>query len=147
MLVADAQDSWSMFLAANRMQAPRPVRVERRERMLVFARDPLIRRWIEHEVFGEGVASEHAESLVDVISTLTIAAPPWPRYLVIDVAEISSSDAHLLAVIRAVGWPGVVIALGDAPKPMRKLLGIDITLPRAVKIGSEALRDALALAR
>jgi hypothetical protein len=132
-----------MFLTAHRSRAPRRLVADRRERVLIFARDPELRRWIDHELFGEAVASDYVDALADVVSSLTLVPPPWPQYLIVDMAEVSPGDVELLAVIRSSGWPGMVIAIGEASKPMQKLLGIDVILPRTTRIGSELLRRSV----
>lgn len=109
--------------------------------MLIYTRDTILLRSIEHELFGERLASQVVSSLTDVITSLTLVPPPWPQYLIVDAAELSSADAHLLGAIREAGWQGVVIAIGEASTEMRLSLGIDVVLPRS--FGTEVLRNAL----
>src|SRR2546423_14733713 len=111
--------SWSMFLAAHRAHAPRRLTRDHRDRVLIFVRDPELRRWIDHELFGEAITSEYVEALTDVVTSLTLVPPPWPQYLIVDVADISSSDVEQLASIRDAGWLGKVIAIGDPPASMQ----------------------------
>jgi len=113
------------------------------ERVLVFARDPDVRRWVEHELFGEPFACEVVETLTDVVTGLTVVPPPWPQYLIVDTAAVSETEVELLAVIRSAGWPGLAIAIGVPPKWMSPLLDIDVVLPRTLVIGSELLRKAI----
>jgi hypothetical protein len=137
--------SWSIFIEAHRAQVSRRRNLEERDRVLVFARDPVVLRWIEHELFGEPVSSSIVDSLTDVVATLTLSPPPWPRYLIIDAAELSEPDIRLLGAIREAGWPGAVIAIGDASTDAHRSLGIDAVVPRT--LGCEVLRNELKRAR
>lgn len=135
------QASWSMFVAAHRAQAPRRRVHGSQERILVFAPDPQVRVWIEHETFGEHYTVETVESIADILTCLTLVPPPWPQFLIVEVDAISREDAELLAAIRDGGWSGIAIAIGDPGKPLQRSLGIDIVLPRTLDY--ELLRDAL----
>jgi len=132
---------WSMFVAAHRAQAPRRYARANHERALVFAPDPTVRLWIEHELFAERVKIQIVETFVDVVSTLTLVPPPWPQILIVDVDAVSRSDIPLLATIRAAGWSGVAIAIGDPSLAMRRALGIDRVLGRS--FASETLRNTI----
>lgn len=133
--------SWSRFVAAHRARSPRRRSSDGNDRVLIYTRDTILLRSIEHELFGERLASQVVSSLTDVITSLTLVPPPWPQYLIVDAAELSSADAHLLGAIREAGWQGVVIAIGEASTEMRLSLGIDVVLPRS--FGTEVLRNAL----
>jgi hypothetical protein len=135
------QASWSMFVAAHRAHSPRKRRCAPRDRVLIFAVDPEVRRWIEHELFGECATTEHVGSLAEVVASLTLIPPPWPQFLILEAATLSRSDVDVLGAIRYAGWPGMVIAIGDVPDDVHRSLGIDRVLPRA--LGSEVLRNAL----
>ena len=130
-----------MFVAAHRARAPRRRARGTGDRALVLSPDPAVRRWIEHELFGERVTAQFVETLVDIVSTLTLIPPPWPQLLIVDVTALSSADADLLGVVRAAGWAGMVIAIGEPPNDIRRSLGIDRVLSRA--LGSEELRTAI----
>src|ERR1051325_5854799 len=127
------------FMAIRSTSAPLPPD----HRAVVLARDPDVRRWIDHELFGEDLATQHAETLTDAVASLTLAPPPHPQCLIVDAAEISDSDVGVLAVVRASGWAGRIISIGNTAQPMRKLLRIDVVLPRTLVIGSEVLRKAI----
>ena len=133
--------SWSRFVAAHRGRAPRRRNDDGRDRVLIYARDAALLRSIEHDLFGERVSSHVVDSLTSVVASLTLIPPPWPQYLILDVTEISPADVQLLGAIREAGWPGVVIAIGDASGEMRHTLGTDVVLPR--NFGNEVLRNAL----
>jgi hypothetical protein len=135
--------SWSMFLAAHRHQiASRRSRHTADDRVLIFARDPKVVRWIEHELFGERLTPHYAESLAEVVTLLTLVPPPWPRFLIIEVDAISPFEVALVGCARASGWSGAVIAIGDASNDLRRSLGIDAILDRS--LGCEVLRNVLA---
>ena len=133
--------SWPMFLAAHRARSTRRRARVGRDRVLVFAPDEAMLRWIEHELFGERVTAQVVDSLVDVVTTLTLVPPPWPQLLILDVAAISPADLELLGSIRAAGWPGMVIAVGDPSDELRRALAIDVVLPRTYQ--AETLRTAI----
>jgi DNA-binding NarL/FixJ family response regulator len=109
--------------------------------VLVFAPDAIVLRWIEHELFAERVTMQVVASLADLVTTLTLVPPPWPQFLIIDVTALSAAEVELLRGIREAGWPGTVIAIGDASEDMRRSLGIDRVLDRSLE--SEALRTAI----
>jgi len=142
-ITADAHDyqSWTMFVAAHRARSPRRRSRGTGDHAVILAPDPSVRRWIEHELFGERVTTQFVDTLVDVVTTLTLVPPPWPQLLIIDTAALSPTDAKLLGTIRAAGWSGMAIAIGKVPKVMRRSLGIDRVLSRA--LGSEELRTAI----
>src|SRR5579884_440565 len=125
-----------MFVAAHRARAP-----ERSDRALILAADPDVRRWIEHELFGESVALQFVSTLAEIVGTLTLVPPPWPRLLVLDMTAVPPAEAPLLRTLRDAGWPGKVIAIGDLTAGTRLRLGIDRVLPRAFK--AERLRNAV----
>lgn len=133
--------SWTSFVAAHRGHASRRRHRDGRDRVLVFARDATVLRWVEHELFGEQVSSTVVTALGDVVAHLTLTPPPWSQYLIVDAAELSPVDVALLGAIRQAGWGGVVIAIGDACDTSRQALGIDVVLPRC--FGNELLRNAL----
>lgn len=133
---------WSGFIAAHR--ASRRRHRDEGDRVLILARDPAMLRWIEHELFGERVTSTVVDSLSDVVATLTLRPPPWPRFLIVDTRELTSADIQTLDEIRAAGWPGVVIAVGDGSHDVHLSLGMDRTVP---SFGSEVLRNELKRAR
>jgi hypothetical protein len=137
------QITWSKFLAAHRAHAPRRLRASGPDRAVIFARGPEARRWIDHELFAEGIACEYVDTLSDLVTSLTLVPPPWPQYLILDVAELSDTDVDVLVVIRATGWPGMIVALGLPSKPLQTLLDIDVVLPRTFAIGSELLRTTV----
>lgn len=137
--------AWSIFIEAHRAQVTRRRNLDERDRVLVFARDPAVLRWIDHELFGERVSTTVVSTLTDVVASLTLVPPPWPRYLIIDAQEISPADIRLMAAIREAGWPGVVLAVGDASSAVHQSLGIDVTIPRC--FGSEVLRNEFKRAR
>jgi hypothetical protein len=131
--------SWSMFVAAHRAR-PRRRFHDNKDRILVFASDPALRRWVEHETFGERVSVEFVDALADIVTTLTLVPPPWPQFLIIDAEAISLGDLELLAAIREAGWSGAVIAVGDASEALQRALGTDLVLPRTFEC--ERLRNA-----
>jgi hypothetical protein len=135
------RESWSRFVAAHRARAPRRRSYDGNDRVLICTSDANLLRSIEHELFGERLSSQVVSSLTDVITNLTLVPPPWPQYLIVDAAELSSADTHLLGAIREAGWQGVVIAIGEASAETRQSLGIDVVLPRS--FGTEVLRNAL----
>jgi hypothetical protein len=132
--------SWAMLVAAHR--APRPrYRKHDGDRALIVANDPTVRRWIEHELFGESVSTIIVEALGDVVTILTRVAPPWQQYLIVDLVEVGPADVALLAALRDAGWPCVVIAIGDASSGAYESLALDVVLPRT--LGSEVLRNTI----
>ena len=133
------QASWSMFVAAHRAHAPRRRRYAARDRVVIFAADAELRRWIEHELFGERVTTQHVGSLADVVTTLTLVPPPWPQLLILEAALLSKRDVAILGAIRHAGWAGMVIAIGEVRDDVHRALGIDRVLPRALR--SEVLRN------
>ena len=133
--------AWSRFLAAHRAQRPRHRKHDGRDRVLILANDPMVRRWIEHELFGESVSSNIVESLGDVVTSSMAYTPPWLQYLIVDLAEMRTEDVDLLASIRNAGWPCVVIAIGDARNDARDWLVFDEVLPRT--FGNEMLRATI----
>jgi hypothetical protein len=134
--------SWSMFLAAHRHQiASRRSRHAGDDRALIFARDPKVVRWIEHELFGERLMPHFADSLAEVITLLTLVPPPWPRFLIIEVDAITPFEVALAGCARASGWSGSVIAIGNPSSDLRTSLGIDTILDRS--LGCEVLRNVL----
>ena len=66
---------------------------------------------------------------------------PSPQFLIIEVSAISSTEVESLHAIRDAGWPGMIIAIGEASEAMQRSLGIDLVLDR--NLGSEVLRTAL----
>lgn len=134
--------SWSMFVAAHRSHAPRRRRVPSAcERVLVFAADPDIRRWIEHELFGERVTTDYVDSPAEVVARLTLVPPPWPQLLVVEAALLPCEESETLGAIRQAGWPGMVIAIGEVSDDVERALSIDRVLSR--RLGSEILRSAI----
>ena len=133
--------SWSNFIELHRAQVSRRRQVDERDHVLILARDPAVLRWIDHELFGERVSSTVVATFADVVASLTLIPPPWPRYLIIDADEISAADSEMLAAIRNAGWTGVVIAIGDVSDAVCRSLDIDITVPRS--FGCEVLRNEL----
>jgi hypothetical protein len=131
--------SWSMFVAAHRARPRR--RHDHKDRILVFASDPAVRFWVEHETFGERASVEFVDALADIVTRLTLVPPPWPQFLIIDVDAISVADFELLAAIREAGWAGAVIAVGDACDALQRSLGTDLVLPRTFEC--ERLRNAI----
>jgi len=138
---SDERVAWFTFIAAHRARTAQRRNRDDRDRVLIFARDPNVLGWIEHELFGEPVSSTVVEALTDVVANLTLIPPPWPNYLIIDANEISSADVLLLGAIREAGWPGIVIAIGDVCRETHSSLGIDIVVSRNFR--SEQLRNAL----
>jgi DNA-binding response OmpR family regulator len=132
--------SWSMFVAAHRAR-PRRALHDNNDRILVLASDPAIRRWVEHETFGERASVEFVDALADIVATLTLVPPPWPQFLIIDVDAISADELALLAAIREAGWAGSVIAVGHASEALQLAIGTDLVLPRTFEY--ERLRHAI----
>jgi len=131
-----------MFLAAHRHQiVSRRSRRAGDDRVLIFARDPKVVRWIEHELFGERVTPQFADSLGEVVTLLTLVPPPWPKLLIIEVDAISPYEVALVGCARASGWSGSVIAIGDASTDLCQALGIDAIVDRS--LGCEVLRNVL----
>jgi hypothetical protein len=126
-----------MFVAAHRAR-PRP---RARRQILVFTRDPGFRLWVEHETFGEHVSIELVDALADVVTSLTLVPPPWPGLLIVDVDALPPDEVNGLAAIRDAGWPGIALAVGDAPAWLQRSLSTDVILPRTLKC--ELLRNAL----
>ena len=135
------QATWSMFVAAHRAHAPRRRRRAARDRVLVFAADPEVRLWIEHELFGERLTMLVVESLAEVVGSLTLVPPPWPQILVVDTAAIAPADVEVLGAIRHAGWCGHVIAIGEVSDAIHRSLDIDRIVPRTLRC--EVLRSAL----
>ncbi|HEX5062437.1 MAG TPA: hypothetical protein VFV99_23860 [Kofleriaceae bacterium] len=104
-------------------------------------RDSEVRRWIEHEMFGERVSVDFVDAVPDILTSLTLVPPPWPQLLIIDLDAIARAEVDQLATIREAGWPGMVIALGDPGVTVQRSLDIDIVVPRSLKC--EQLRNAL----
>ena len=111
-------------------------------RVLVYAEDPEVRRFIDHELFAEPVTSEVAHGLAEVIENLTAEAPRRAQILIVDLAVMAAADFRVLAAVRDAGWPGMVIAVGDAPAGLCRTLGIDRVVARALR--AETLRNAIA---
>jgi len=109
--------------------------------VLVFAPDARVLRWIEHELFGETISTQIVDALADVVTSLTLVPPPWPQLLIVDADAIAPAEVELLSVIRTAGWPGMVIAIGEASAHLERSLGIDLVLPRTLEC--ELLRKAL----
>ena len=131
-----------MFVSAHRTRMPRRrVRGNEQCRVLIYAPDPEVRRWVEHELFAEAVNPHAVESLADVVTTLTLVPPPWPQILIIDADAIGPADLDLLRTIRESGWAGSVISIGEPSNGMQRCLDVDIALPRTFK--SEMLRTAI----
>lgn len=129
-----------MFVAAHRAQ-PRRRLGATTDRVLVLVRDSEVRRWIEHEMFGERVSVDFVDAVPDILTSLTLVPPPWPQLLIIDLDAIARAEVDQLATIREAGWPGMVIALGDPGVTVQRSLDIDIVVPRSLKC--EQLRNAL----
>jgi hypothetical protein len=140
--VAAAPDrsEWSLFVAAHRVRRTQIGR----DRVLVFASDPMVLRWIDHELFAERVTTQVVEALADVVTTLTLVPPPWPHILIADVTAISPAEVALLGTIRDAGWPGMVIAIGAPSFDMQRALGIDLVVDRSLE--AETLRKAVGVA-
>jgi hypothetical protein len=134
--------AWSRFLAAHRARRRPHRNADGRDHVLILANDPTLRRWIEHELFGEAVSCSIVEALGDVLTSSMPFSPPWLQYLIVDRAEMRPADVDLLAAIRSAGWPCVVIAIGDARNDdARDWLVFDEVLPRT--FGNEVLRGAI----
>jgi hypothetical protein len=129
------QLSWSMLVAAHHAHVPRRRRREMRDHMLVLTLDRAVRRWVEHETFGERMTIEFVDQLADALSNL--ASKP-PQLLIVDADAISRAEVELLAEIRDAGWRGKLIAIGDVNP---RSLGVDLALER--KFDCELLRNAL----
>ena len=134
-------ESWKMFVAAHRDRAPRRRAGRSHKHALILTADSRVQRWVEYELFGERVTTQFVDTLVEVVTTLTLTPPPWPQLLIVDVAALSPAEIDLLGTIRAAGWPGGVIAVGDPPPEMRRSLAIDRVLSNTLMRG--ALRVAL----
>ena len=107
-------------------------------RALIYARDPNVVGWVEHELFGEAMSASVAASIAEVVSTLTVAPPPRAQVLIVHVAALKPHETTMLAAIRDAGWGGMVIALGDASDELRRALDIDRVLPLPLR--AESLR-------
>jgi hypothetical protein len=130
-----------MFVAAHRAHVPRRHRGDSTERVVVLVRDPDVRLWIEHEMFGERVSVDYVEAVADILTSLTLVPPPWPQLLIIDLDAIPLAEVASLATIREAGWPGMVIAIGDPSTVVQRSLDIGIAAPRSLQC--EQLRNAM----
>jgi hypothetical protein len=131
-----------MFVSAHRARMPRRRgRGTEQCRVLIYAPDPDVRRWVEHELFAEAVNPHVVDGLADVVTTLTLVPPPWPQILILDAAAIGPADLALLSTIRESGWTGSVISIGDPSNGMQRCLGVDVALPRTFK--NEMLRTTI----
>ena len=130
-----------MFLAAHRARSPRRRGREDRDRVLIYAPDPELRVWIEHELFGEPMTAQFVQSLADVVTTLTLVPPPWPQLLIVDVSASSPADIETLRSVRDAGWCGSVVAIGEPSEELHRALDIDRVLPATRT--PEALRNAI----
>src|SRR5262245_23896451 len=131
-----------MFCAAHHGQVMRRrARPAGDDRVLIFARDPKVHRWIEHELFAERVTPQPVDSLAEVVVLLTQVPPPWPQFLVLDVEAISPFEVAQLAAIRHANWPGTVLAIGAVSRDMQRRIGIDAIVERSLE--NEVLRNAL----
>jgi hypothetical protein len=120
---------------------PRRLSHAGRDRVVIFAPDPQVFRWIEHGLFAEPLTTQVVDSLVDVVARLTLDPAPWPQILILEVNAISSCDIEVLGTIRDAGWAGTVLAVGEPSRQMRRALGIDVVLDRSQE--SEILRKAV----
>src|SRR5262245_23158668 len=111
---------------------------DRNGSVLIYAHDPSVVAWIEHELFGEAVSMRIAANPAEVISALTSDPRPRAQILILDVAALKPQDGSALASIRGAGWPGVVIAIGEASDQLRRALDIDRVLPLPLR--AESLR-------
>ncbi len=107
-------------------------------RVLIFAPDPRLRRWIEEELAGEPLVVAVARTAADIVRVLVETPPPRPGILVVDLDAMSPSDVLRVHMIRDRGWAGFVIALGDVAEELRTTLNVEHVLARP--FGSEVLR-------
>jgi hypothetical protein len=64
------------------------------------------------ETGDQALTPQFVGRLIDVVTMLTLVAPPWPQLSTIEVAALSDVDVELLATIRSAGWSGIVVAIG-----------------------------------
>ncbi len=107
-------------------------------RVVIFAPDPHLRRWIEEELAGESLVVAVAHTAADIVRALVETPPPRPGILVVDLDAMSPSDVLRVHTIRDRGWAGSMIAVGEVAAELRTTLNVEHVLARP--LGSEVLR-------
>ena len=111
--------------------------------MVVFALDPDVRRWIEHELFGEPVTAQFVASCADLIRALSAVGPTKPGALVFDLAALKPDEMESILAMREQGWAGVVIAIGPSTSEAQRSFDLDCVIEPFVREGlRKALREA-----
>jgi DNA-binding NtrC family response regulator len=111
--------SWKMFVTAH--SAPRRRTRPAPDRVLVVAPEANVRRWIEHELFGEPVTAHVVDSLAEVVTCLTFASSHWSNIVIVDASAITATELDLLAAMRDAGWQGTIMAVGTPAGDMHEL--------------------------
>jgi hypothetical protein len=111
-------------------------------RVLIFAPDALVMKWVEDELAGLSFTLQVARSAREIVRALIDDPPPRAQVLTADLDAMSASDVLGLHGIRDRGWFGSVIALGTVSKDLCASLNIEHVIARPLVEG--ALRRTIA---
>jgi hypothetical protein len=97
-------------------------------RVMVFAPDPTIERWIEGELTSRGMTWQVGRTVEHVVAGLVEDPPPRAQVLVADFDAMSALDVLRLHSIREDGWFGILIGLGEVTRELRTSLRVEHVL-------------------
>jgi hypothetical protein len=117
------------------------VDTEARVRVLIYAPDFGLLRWIESTFDGTGYLLQIARTVPEIVRIAVDDPPPRPQVLVADFDAIAAADLLGLHAIRDRGWFGAIVALGVVSAPLCSSLNIHTLLKRP--LNAHHLRDAV----
>lgn len=99
-------------------------------RVLVYAPDASVKKWIESELAKATVEVRYVTKVADIVSGLVDTEPPRPQILIADFDAMNAGDVLHLHGIRERGWFGSVIGLGKIDRSLKASLNIERILTR-----------------
>src|SRR5262249_26366072 len=109
-------------------------------RVLLYAPDPEVLRWMEGELAAEPYYLQIARSPREIVRALIDDPPPRPQILIADVDALTARDVLGIHSIRDRGWFGSVIAVGALSIELRTSLAVETVVARLAR---GALREAV----
>ena len=110
-------------------------------RVIAFAQDPALVRWIEQELAGQQLAVEVVSSVREMLEALIGRDPPHPQIVVVDFDAMTAAEVLDFHRIRD-AWFGAVIGVGVVTDELRTSLNVERVLDRSLSPG--VLRTAIA---
>jgi len=110
-------------------------------RVIAFAKDPTLTRWIEQELSGQQLAVEVVNTVREMLDALIHRDPPHAQIVVVDFDAMTPAEVLELHGIRD-AWFGAVIGVGTVTEELRTSLNVERVLDRSLRPG--VLRTAVA---